>query len=230
MSYTNSTPNLHLPQYIATDKPTYLGDWNASMQTIDTVITSTQATANGANSTAISANAVAQAAQTSANTANSKADNNTTAIQQINDNNSFKLYKTTNLATTASTNYSQANGNNSLLQFGLNYSFQGGAKPNGTLVNDNMYCPLFSIPDNILDLEAGTATDSDKHVVIFGVSIYTNGANWNIGALRIWYDGTNTVIAFQIINKTYQALTALLIGGNFTINNLNKDSTATPTD
>lgn len=230
MSYTNSTPNLHLPQYIATDKPTYLGDWNASMQTLDTAITSTQATANGASSTATSANAVAQAAQTSANTANTKADTNTTAIQQINNDNTFQLYETTNLATTASTAYSQANGNKQLLQFGINYSFQNGAKPAGTLVGNNMFCPLFSIPDNVLSLEAGTATDSDKHVVIFGVSIYTNGQNWNVGALRIWYDGTNTIIAFQISNATYQALTALLIGGNFTINNLNTDASATPSE
>ena len=107
MSYTNSTPNLHLPQYIATDKPTYLGDWNASMQTIDTVITETQATANGASSTATSANAVAQAAQTSANTANSKADNNTTDIQEINSKLAFKTVKPTNLATSAASAYSQ---------------------------------------------------------------------------------------------------------------------------
>ena len=103
MSYTNSTPNLHLPQYIATDKPTYLGDWNASMQTIDTVMTATQATANGASSTAISANSVAQAAQQTANTANEKADNNAANIVSINNGLELK-----NIQVTAAENFSAA--------------------------------------------------------------------------------------------------------------------------
>lgn len=36
MPYTNQTPNYSLPQYIATDKPTYLGDMNGAYLKIDT--------------------------------------------------------------------------------------------------------------------------------------------------------------------------------------------------
>ena len=36
MSYTNHTPNYNLPQYVGTDKPTFLGDFNNAMTTIDT--------------------------------------------------------------------------------------------------------------------------------------------------------------------------------------------------
>ena len=35
MSSTNKTTNYELPQFISTDKPTWLGDFNGSMQTID---------------------------------------------------------------------------------------------------------------------------------------------------------------------------------------------------
>lgn len=35
MSYTNQTPNYGLPQYVGTDKPTYLGDFNNAMKKID---------------------------------------------------------------------------------------------------------------------------------------------------------------------------------------------------
>lgn len=35
MGSTNFTPNLHLPQFIATDKPSWLGDWNDAMKAID---------------------------------------------------------------------------------------------------------------------------------------------------------------------------------------------------
>ena len=36
MSSTNTTPNFGLPQYIPTDKPTFLGDFNKAMLDIDT--------------------------------------------------------------------------------------------------------------------------------------------------------------------------------------------------
>ena len=48
MSATNSTTNLNLPKYIGTDKPTYLGDWNDTMDAIDTAVSSISA-GNAAN-------------------------------------------------------------------------------------------------------------------------------------------------------------------------------------
>lgn len=38
MSFTNSTPNYGLPQYVGTDKPTFLGDFNNAMSTIDSAL------------------------------------------------------------------------------------------------------------------------------------------------------------------------------------------------
>lgn len=35
MGYSKETPNYHLPQYIADDRPSYLGDWNETMGIID---------------------------------------------------------------------------------------------------------------------------------------------------------------------------------------------------
>lgn len=51
MASTNTTANYGLPQYIATDKPTYLGDFNGAMLSIDTAIkgVSDMATANQGN-------------------------------------------------------------------------------------------------------------------------------------------------------------------------------------
>lgn len=36
MSYTDTTENLGLPIYVASDKPSYLGDWNETMNKLDT--------------------------------------------------------------------------------------------------------------------------------------------------------------------------------------------------
>ena len=59
MSYTNKTSHYELPQYVATDKPKYLTDFNETMATIDgqmytnaTAATTAQTAAEGAQSTA----------------------------------------------------------------------------------------------------------------------------------------------------------------------------------
>ena len=113
MASTNKTTNLQLSQYIGSDKPTYLGDYNSDMQKIDqgyktnadniataiagvesatstansAVASATQATstANSANTTANSANTTANNAQSTANSALSTA---TTAQASANEANS----------------------------------------------------------------------------------------------------------------------------------------------
>ena len=56
MSSTNKTTNYELPQFISTDKPTWLGDFNGSMQTIDIQM---KANADAAAAAATTANAAA---------------------------------------------------------------------------------------------------------------------------------------------------------------------------
>lgn len=57
MSSTNKTNYYKLSQYIGTDKPTYLGDYNSDMSKIDSGIHQVQETATTANQTAGSADA-----------------------------------------------------------------------------------------------------------------------------------------------------------------------------
>lgn len=73
MSATNSTPNYGLPQYMADDKPTYLGDFNKAMLDIDTNMKSISNKAEGTESGIASATATANQALENANTANTKA-------------------------------------------------------------------------------------------------------------------------------------------------------------
>lgn len=89
MASTNKTTNYDLSQYIGSDKPTYLSDYNGDMQKIDaqmkvnadnvaTAISSAStatSTANTANSTAQSALSTAQSANTTAGQANTTATN-----------------------------------------------------------------------------------------------------------------------------------------------------------
>lgn len=50
MSATNRTPNFELPLFIGTDIPSWLSDWNGSMNSIDTAMQTIKTTANGAAS------------------------------------------------------------------------------------------------------------------------------------------------------------------------------------
>lgn len=71
MSSTNKTTNYQLSQYIGTDKPTYLGDYNTDMGKIDTAIKSASDAASTASSAAGSAQSVASEAKELAESANS---------------------------------------------------------------------------------------------------------------------------------------------------------------
>ena len=74
MSATNQTPNYDLPQYIGTDVPSYLGDFNKAMLDIDTAIKGVDNKAASAVSSVATANANASEALENANTASAKAD------------------------------------------------------------------------------------------------------------------------------------------------------------
>ena len=74
MAATNHTTNYNLPQYIGTDKPTYLGDWNSTMGAIDTQMKTNADNASGALSAAQTAQTNANSALSTAQGADSKAD------------------------------------------------------------------------------------------------------------------------------------------------------------
>lgn len=82
MAYTNKTVNYELPQYVADDKPTYLGDFNSAMSKIDEVMKTNADSVTDANGQA--ANAVSQAQQAS-----------TTATSALNEVNTVKSQITT---------------------------------------------------------------------------------------------------------------------------------------
>ena len=73
MSSTNKTTHYNLPQFIGSDIPTWLGDFNSAMTAIDSGINAAATSASGAATTAAQASTDAAAAQASANSAISSA-------------------------------------------------------------------------------------------------------------------------------------------------------------
>lgn len=120
MSSTNSTTNYELSQFIGTDKPAWLSDYNGDMAKIDAGIHTAQTTATGAdgkadsNTTAIGTlaslsttaktdlvsaiNEVDTNADTAQNTANTASTNANTALTEIG---KFNLANRSNLSPTA---------------------------------------------------------------------------------------------------------------------------------
>lgn len=69
MSHTNKTPNYDLPQFIGTDKASWLGDLNPAFLAIDTGMQANKVAAQAAEVSAGEASALAQSANSVANKA-----------------------------------------------------------------------------------------------------------------------------------------------------------------
>lgn len=90
MSHTNKTPNYDLPQFIGTDKASWLGDLNPAFLAIDAGMQANKVAAQTAEVSAGEASALAQSANSVANSANSSATNALSKIDnwiEININN-----------------------------------------------------------------------------------------------------------------------------------------------
>lgn len=100
MASTNKTTHYELSQYVSSDKPTYLIDYNGDMAKIDTAINTAKTTADTASTAATNAQTAAEGAQSTANTAVTNAA--TADTKATNADN--KIGDLANLETTAKTN------------------------------------------------------------------------------------------------------------------------------
>ena len=83
MASTNKTTTLDLSQFVGTDKPDWLTDYNEDMEKIDAWATTADSDINSANNNATSAKTTADAASAAANSAVTSAANANTAVQSL---------------------------------------------------------------------------------------------------------------------------------------------------
>ena len=185
MSSTNKTTNYELSQFIGSDKPTFLGDYNGDMLKIDTQMKSNNTLANTAKNTADGAETHAQTALNNANTADGKAD---TAQNTANSALTKALKNETDISSILS-------------KLNLD-SFE-------TIGNANMTCDNGSLASSSVTV----AKNSDGSLCKIYGNIYTTGSA--DGAVTITFNTslrpeTNFVIANNAIQ--YYSLTAETIG------------------
>lgn len=178
MASTNKTTNYDLSQYIGTDKPTYLGDYNGDMLKIDTAIKNAYDTGSTAGTAVVtaqnradSAYSLADTANTKANTADGKADTNATAIGALSDYLNINTYK--DLVVTGTTNANVTSNNMKIAR-----------NSDGTIAK--VYGRiLMTIPANgtvviTLNAQDGTGIEPDEDITINCAGVcYTSHAQDN---------------------------------------------------
>ena len=111
MSSTNKTTNYNLSQYIGTDKPTYLGDYNSDMLKIDTQLKANADSATNATSAASGAQAVADKASKDVQNLNNSMTANSEDIASLKTKNAQQDVSIQNASNTATSALNKANQN-----------------------------------------------------------------------------------------------------------------------
>lgn len=111
MSSTNKTANYNLSQYIGTDKPTYLGDYNSDMSKIDAQLKANADSASNAASAAGAAQAVAGDASKKVQNLNDSVTANSAEIASLKTKNAQQDTSIQNASNTANSALNKANQN-----------------------------------------------------------------------------------------------------------------------
>lgn len=224
MSATNKTTYLELPQFIGTDVPSWLGDFNGAMGKIDTGYNNVDIKAEQAASTANSASSKVDINTQSITSINAELKTLKQAVQNYDNILNFKtvtcvpspnnLQATSSMIMTQNTNKTLAS-----LKFNANmlypltnpskYVFTWSSGGGTTTFYD-----LFTIEDNCFSLNQ-TALPRSGECLTVGVMSYRNDSTKTISRLyvRAWYDGATTHVG-AIFSKEPTASYTLWMDGS----------------
>lgn len=208
MASTNKTRGYKLSQFIGTDKPSWLGDYNGDMLKIDTALTSINATATGAASTGASATSQAQSAQKTANSALSKANQNSSDIQELKNDLTSTYLESTKIGN-ADRFYVNVYHSNYLTVIKILINWDG--KPNNTTVSDdNTLFPFASVSGNIFNQRVGTINGNNVFMGTITIVYTSDGETKNYyTGIYAYYDGANTIFYQRVITSIFNSATSL---------------------
>lgn len=203
MSATNKTTYLDLPQFIGTDVPSWLGDFNGAMDKIDTGYNNVDIKAGKAASTANSASSKADINTQSITSINAELKTLKEAVQNYDNILSFKMVtcvpSPNNLKDDSSMIMTQ-NTNKTLASLKFNatmlYPLSNPSKYVFTWANSGgttTFYDLFTIEDNCFNLNQ-TALPRSSECLTVGVITTRNDSSRAIARVygRAWYDGATT--------------------------------------
>ena len=194
MASTGKTTNYELSQFIGTDKPSWLGDYNGDMLKIDTALGSINATATTAQSGVASAQSAASAAQQTANAAQQKATANAQDISELKTNLSTSSGGTTpNPQNTDNINFWLFSKNSIVMSLkGSTFIPASGITSKVDSGTDSFF-PLQSVVGNPFNLSVSTIASNSFFI---GPS-YITASDGSVKTMNIYatYDGANTVFS-----------------------------------
>lgn len=212
MSATNKTTYLELPQFIGTDVPSWLGDFNGAMEKIDTGYNNVDIKAGKATSTANSASSKADLNAQSITSINAELKTLKNAVQNYDNILNFKMVtcipSPNNLKTNSSMIMTQ-NTNKTLASLSFNatmlYPLSNPSKyvfTWSTGSGTTTFYDLFTIEDNCFNLNQ-TALPRSAESLTVGVMTTRNDSTRAIARLyvRAWYDGATTHIGSIFSNE-----------------------------
>lgn len=236
MSATNRTTYYGLPIFIGSDTPSWLGDWNNTMNSIDGAMNSIKGSADNALSVA--------------NTAENKSDGNTETINALtNEVNTIKQavknydqildFELKNLA--IATNNLQENFGGAMMSQNTNktlskiFLYAKFNKEIDQLISYNYtdstgtktWIDLFTVEDNCFNLTQGSQPSANNALTIGGLtwSRNTSVVTGNFAViprfLRAWYDGATTHFGSDFnaddLAGSLKNIVNTYIYGNFTV-------------
>lgn len=223
MSATNKTTYLDLPQFIGTDVPSWLGDFNGAMEKIDTGYNNVNIKAGQATSTANSASSKADVNSTAINSINAELETIKKAVQNYDNILNFKIVtcvpSPNNLKNNSSMLMTQ-NANKTLASLKFNatmlYPLSNPSKYVFTWSTNGgttTFYDLFTIEDNCFKLNQ-TALPRSSECLTVGVMTTRNDSTRAIARLyvRAWYDGATTHVG-AIFDKEPTATVTMWLDG-----------------
>lgn len=217
MSATNMTTYLDLPQFIGTDVPSWLGDFNGAMEKIDTGYNNVDIKAGQAASTANSASSKADINTQSITSINAELKTLKQAVQNYDNILNFKMVtcvpSPNNLKDNSSMLMTQ-NTNKTLASLKFNatmsYPLSNPSKYVFTWATGGTttFYDLFTIEDNCFNLNQ-TALPRSAECLTVGVMTTRNDTTRAIARLyvRAWYDGATTHVGAIFSNDPSGSIT-----------------------
>lgn len=226
MSATNKTTYLDLPQFIGTDVPSWLGDFNGAMEKIDTGYNNVDIKAGQATSTANSASSKADVNSAAINSINAELKTLKNAVQNYDNILNFKMVTcvpSPNNLTAKSSMIMTQNTNKTLATLKFNatmlYPLSNPSKYVFTWSADGAtttFYDLFTIEDNCFNLNQ-TALPRSIECLTVGVMTTRNDSTRAIARLyvRAWYDGATTHVGAIFSTEPTASVTMWLDGTVF---------------
>lgn len=206
MASTNKTTNLSLSQFIATDKPSWLSDYNADMAKIDAGYGTAISDSASAVSGAASASAAAQAAQTTANSAETRSTNNAVEITNIKNNLKASLVQGTLLNNTSGTFNIYTSSYLTIVKFDIIFK----NVPTDTTVSGTLTrFPIASVAQNIYNLSASNIASPVSAWITSAYTFYNDSFTPLMLPMNAYYDGTNTIYYSTIPTSVFSQITSI---------------------